>query len=163
MQMATPAATTATSEIEIKTLPAQDYLGQRFTSRLATVGRDVQSSFMRLYNRIEEAHSRPAGPPFLIASEPNEGSIEIEVGAPCIPVPESRDGFHVGHLDAGNAAVLLYRGPYDRIGTAYEELFAWIGTHGYSPRGDAREIYLNGPGEVVDPTDYLTDVVVPIR
>ena len=96
--MATSSVAT-TTEVEIKDVPAQDYLGRRFTTKLVTVGQDVREAFARLYSRIEEAESRPAGPPFLIASQPSGGSMEIEVGAPCTPIPPAVDGLHAGHLD----------------------------------------------------------------
>ncbi|HET7465296.1 MAG TPA: GyrI-like domain-containing protein [Candidatus Dormibacteraeota bacterium] len=161
--MATRADTTTLTAIEIKDLPAQDYLGVRFTASVQSIGRDVQAAFARLYSHISVAGSRPSGPPFLIASPPSEGTLQVEVGAPCTPVPEPAAGLHTGRLEGGPSATVLYRGPYDRIGKAYEALFAWIGTHGHHPQGDAREIYLNGPDEATTPGDYLTEVVVPIR
>ena len=151
------------TDVDVKQVPAQDYIGRRFVTSTSTVGRDVEHAFNLLYELIASAKAQPAGPPFLMASAPSEGKIEIEVGAPCTPVPEPTEGLHAGHLDGGRVASLLYRGPYELIGKAYEELFAWIGRNGSSPRGDAREVYLNGPGEVERPSDYLAEIVVPIR
>lgn len=161
--MSTAATTTEAGSVVVKELPAQDYLGQRFTSELTAIGHDVQAAFGRLYGRITEAGSTPSGPPFLIASPPAAGAMEVEVGAPCVPVPEPAPGLHSGHFDAGRAAVLLYRGPYEGIGRAYEDVFAWIGRNGFTPAGAAREVYLNGPAEAQTPNDYLTEVVVPVR
>jgi effector-binding domain-containing protein len=149
--------------VVVKDLPAQDYLGQRFTSKLTTVGRDVQAAFAHLYGRIQEAGATPSGPPFLIASQPARGAMEVEVCAPCIPVPEPAPGMHAGRIESGRAAVLLHRGSYEAIGGAYEQVFEWIGRNGYSAAGAAREVYLNGPAEAPSPNDYLTEVVVPVR
>ena len=161
--MSTATKPTEAGSVVVKDLPPQDYLGQRFTSKLTAIGPDVQAAFGRLYGRITDAGSTPSGPPFLIASQPLAGAMEVEVGAPCDPVPEPAPGLHSGHFDAGRAAVLLYRGPYEGISQAYEEVFEWIGRNGFTPAGAAREVYLNGPAEAQTPSDYLTEVVVPLR
>lgn len=154
--------TTDALKVEIKELPAQEYLGRRFVAALDSVGHDVQEGFGLLYKRISEARSRPAGPPFLIASQPSGGVMEIEVGAPCDPVPAPPEGMHAGRLDGGPSAVLLYRGPYDKIGPVYGRLFAWIAEHGHRPAGPPREVYLNGPDQVRSADEYITELVVPI-
>lgn len=160
----TDAMTTAEiGEIQIRELPVRNYLGEHFASPTTEVGRNVQGAFASLYSQIERARSRPAGPPFLIASPPKDGVMEIEVGAPCNPVPEPAPGQHAGKLDACRAAATLYRGPYERIGQVYGQVFRWIGEHGYRPAGAPREVYLNGPGDVQDSAGYLTEVVIPIQ
>lgn len=161
--MSTAPTTPEVANVVIKELPAQDYLGQRFTAGLANVGRDVQAAYGRLFGRIKEAGSSVAGPPFLISSQPAGGVMEIEVCVPCSPVPEPAQGMHAGHLDPGRAATVLYRGPYDRMGKVYQQIFEWIERNGYSPAAAAREVYLNGPAEVQSPDGYLTDIIVPIR
>lgn len=149
-------------DVELKDLPAQDYLGKRFTASGPAVGQGVQKAFAELYACIGAAGATPVGPPFLTASEPAGGTMEIEVGAPCSPVPEPAAGLHRGRLEAGRAAVTLYRGPYEKISDVYPRLFAWVAEHGHQPAGKPREIYLNGPAEVSKPEDYLTQLQVPI-
>jgi len=160
--MRTEPTSTEVTNVSIRELPGQDYLGLTMRSAVGSVGQDVQNAFQQLYTRIAEAHSRPDGPPFLIASPPKDGMMEIEVGAPCTPVPEPTAGLHAGRLEAGRAAVVLHRGPYDGIGPMYAKLFAWIGQHGYRQTCPPREIYLNGPDDVKSPADYLTELVVPV-
>ena len=149
-------------EIKVEPLPGQDYLGSRFNSRLETVGVDVQKALAGLYRQIQAAGAAPSGPPFLIASPPSGGSMTIEVGAPCAPIPEPDEGQHRGHLEATTAVIALYRGPYAEVGPAYEAAFSWAATHGYRPSGAPREVYLNGPDEVASPAEYLTQVVLPV-
>jgi effector-binding domain-containing protein len=148
--------------VEVKDRPAQDYLGKRFTSSSATVGQGVQQAFTELYACITEAKTTPTGPPFLIASEPAGDTMEIEVGAPCSPVPEPTAGLYRGRLEACRAAVTVHRGPYEEIGPTYPRLFGWVAEHGHRPVGQAREVYLNGPDEVATPAEYLTELIVPI-
>lgn len=148
--------------VDLKDLPAQDYLGKHFTSGLESIGPLVQEAFAELYACISEARSSPTGPPFLIASEPVGGAMEIEVGAPCRPVPAPASGLHRGQLEAGRAAVAVHRGPYEEIGPVYARLLTWVTDHGYEPAGRPREVYLNGPGEAASPADYMTQLIVPI-
>jgi effector-binding domain-containing protein len=148
--------------VELKDLPAQDYLGKRFTASGAGIGQGVQKAFAELYACIGASAAAPTGPPFLTAAEPVGDTMDIEVGAPCSPVPEPTGDLYRGRLEACRAAVTLYRGPYEEIAHAYPRLFAWVAEHGHHPVGRAREVYLNGPAEVSKPEEYLTELMVPI-
>lgn len=152
----------AAPKVTIEERTAQEYLGRRFTSRVESVGSDVQAAFARLYGRIADGGAHPTGPPFLVASLPKDGLMDIEVGAPCVPVPEPSEGLHAGRLPGGRFAVLVHRGAYEDLARTYEELFAWIERHGYRADGAVREVYLNAPGEATSPADYLTELVVLI-
>ena len=147
----------------MRDLPAQEYLGKRFTSGLGSVASDVQAAFAGLYDRIRASGAAPTGPPFLVASQLTlRGKMEIEVGAPCAPVPGPDEGQHRGRLEAGEAAVAVFRGPYDQIGPVYTALYEWALRSDRPPAGPPREVYLNSPDEVEGPADYLTEVVLPI-
>ncbi|HYM65908.1 MAG TPA: GyrI-like domain-containing protein [Patescibacteria group bacterium] len=159
--MATVSSQTELS-VEVKELPAVDYLGKNLTAPAAAVGKEVSGAFAQLYGAIAKAGVTPAGPPFLIASEPAGGTMEIEVGAPCMPVPEPDSGLHRGRLEACRAAVTVHHGTYEAIGPVYSRLFAWLFAHGHKAAGKAREVYLNGPDDVATPDDYLTELIVPI-
>lgn len=146
----------------MKHLGAQEYLGKRFSSSLGSVGPEVASAISGLYLRIQDSGAVPAGPPFLVAGQPSGGRMEIEVGAPCAPVPEPAPGQHRGHLEASTAAVTRHRGPYDTIGPLYAALFEWAARNGYRPAGNPREVYLNSPSNAASPADYLTELILPI-
>lgn len=149
--------------VEVKDLPAQDYLGKHITTGPESVGGHIQQAMGDLYACIGEGNSSPAGPPFLIASEPVDGTMEIEVGAPCEPVPTPADGLYRGRLEACRAAVAVYRGPYEEIGPVYARLLTWATEHGHKPAGRTREVYLNGPDEAASPAEYMTELILPLR
>jgi DNA gyrase inhibitor GyrI len=148
--------------IELRDLPAQDYLGKRFTASGAAIGPAVKEAFVELYACIAAAKAAPTGPPFLMAGEPAGDTMEMDVCAPCAPVPEPAPGLYHGRLEACRAAVTVHRGPYEEIGPVYPRLFAWVSEHGHRPMGKPREVYLNGPDEVATPDEYLTELIVPI-
>lgn len=153
---------TTTTKVEVRDFASQDYLGKRFRSSLGFIGPDVASAINGLYGRIQETGAIPTGPPFLIAGPPMGGKMEIEVGAPCAPVPTPAADQHRGRLEAGKAAVAVHRGPYEKIAPFYPALFDWAAAHGYHPTGSPREVYLNGPNDVTTPDEYLTELVLPI-
>lgn len=149
--------------VEVRDLPAQEYLGKRFTSALSSVGADVRDALASLYAQITASGASPTAPPFLIASQPTlRGNMEVEVGAPCSPVPAAAAGQHRGRLEACTAAVAVHRGAYDEIGSVYTALYEWTSKNGRRPAGPPREVYLNSPDEVSSPADYLTEVILPI-
>ncbi|MFP4243347.1 MAG: MerR family transcriptional regulator [Chitinispirillaceae bacterium] len=61
------------------------------------------------------------------------------------------------------AATLLHRGPYERLGKSYAELFAWIEEHGYRPADKPRESYIDGIWNKEDPEEWLTEIQIPVK
>lgn len=142
---------------EVRIVGAQPYLGRRLHAPMASVGPLVQEAFAALYRHLAETGTPTAGPPFLIAQEPQGGFLDLEVGAPCTSLPASTADFEAGLLPAGRVAVTVYRGPYDRLGDVYPQLAAWISDRGLQMAGPPREVYLTPPGE-----DPVTEVVWPV-
>jgi effector-binding domain-containing protein len=154
-------AAPASLEVHIRGLLPQPYLGKRFRAPLGDVGPRVQQGYAELFAKLGAARVAPMGPPFVIASAPQQGAMDIELGVPCAAPPAGGD-LYAGTLPGGRAAVTTHRGPYDAIGPTYEALSAWIAANGHTPAGPPREVYLNGPGDVASPDEYLTELVWPI-
>jgi effector-binding domain-containing protein len=53
-------------------------------------------------------------------------------------------------------------GPYEDLGGAYRALTEWIDRNGLEVAGPVQERYLNGPGDLVSPAEYRTEVEIPI-
>jgi effector-binding domain-containing protein len=60
------------------------------------------------------------------------------------------------------AVTALWRGSYQELSGAYMALNTYIHEQGHNYLGPAREVYLRGPGNTNDPTDYLTEVQYPV-
>ena len=89
-------------------------------------------------------------------------NIDMEV---CVPVAGeiAGEGEVTGHvLPGGKFLSLLYRGPYDTVGSTYEALIAYMQEKGLEPAGPSREIYLTDPSQVESPADNLTEIVFPV-
>ncbi len=65
-------------------------------------------------------------------------------------------------IPAGRYAKTTHRGPYDRLGDAWGQLFAWIAQHGHRvAHNKSFEIYRNDPTDT-QPADLITELYAPI-
>lgn len=113
--MSVPAATGTSLEVEIRGVVPQSYLGKRIHAPVGDVGNNVQKGYADLFAKLAAAAVVPAGPPFLIASDPQGGEMDIELGVPCVAPPAAGD------------------------------LSRWIVANGHTMAGPPREVYLTGP------------------
>jgi AraC family transcriptional regulator len=68
-----------------------------------------------------------------------------------------------GECQAAKMAVLLYVGPYEKVGSAYGKVFAAIDAQGYKPAGPIMEKYLDMNPEAVKPEERKTEINVPVE
>lgn len=105
----------------------------------------------------------PVGMPYVRYHPSEPGTFEVEAGFPATgPCPES-DGVRPSALPGGPAACLLYTGPYESMGNAYEALSGWLAAEGKEPDGDMWEVYLSDPDQEPDPTRWQTEIYQPYR
>jgi DNA-binding transcriptional MerR regulator len=80
----------------------------------------------------------------------------------CLPVRKGKevDGISIRELKGGRSVTLIYKGPYEEIGTAYQKIIAYIKERGYKIVPPSREVYLKGPGMIFkgNPKNYLTEI-----
>lgn len=128
----------------------------------------IGKSFSDLFGRLGLLGVDPAGPPFVIYHEFGPDEIDAEV---CVPIAQpvsvttsaaAATKLHARVLPAATVAGTLHVGPYEELGNAYTALTDWIHGNGLEAAGPLLERYLNGPGDVVTPADYRTEVELPI-
>ena len=112
-------------------------------------------------------HSLPLiGMPFARYQEADPEMVTIEPGMRLAPGarPAADGDSEVLHetLPGGSAAVTTHAGPYDQLPAAYSALEAWIKNEHLRPAGAPWECYLNDPGSVPDPKDWLTEIIWPV-
>ena len=91
-----------------------------------------------------------------------EEDADIEVAIPISGRITVDEGFEVKNLSAGKIISVLYTGPYNGVGEAYNRAFELCIKHGYNIRDNTREIYLNSPGETPE-NELLTEIQIPIE
>ena len=63
----------------------------------------------------------------------------------------------------GDAVVLHYKGPYEKMDSAYFQIEEWLKKNNKLKSGPSIEVYLNDPGTVKDKNDLLTDIYQLIK
>jgi DNA-binding transcriptional MerR regulator len=83
--------------------------------------------------------------------------IDTEV---CLPVPAESLGSvpEAWLLPGGEAATLVYRGPWEEIREAYVTLYSWIAHEGFDAIWPARETCLITGEHTDDPREYVTSI-----
>ena len=61
------------------------------------------------------------------------------------------------------AAVMLYEGPFENVGEAYEEVYQWIRQNNYEIAGPGRSSCIHGPWDRSSRSEYLTEIQIPIK
>jgi len=150
--------------VTLKQLPAGHAALLRTRATASTVAATVQAGYGQLAAAITAGQVAFAGPPFLSMSEPfdDEESTPFELGFPVSAPFPTRGAVESIELPAWTVASTVHHGPYEEEGPAYAAVQAWIQEHGHTPIGAPREVYLVSPGDVSDPSEYVTEIQVPV-
>ena len=103
-----------------------------------------------------------AGPPFAQYYSVDPAAVDVEVVFPIAGPVEAPEGMQVLDLPGGDAAQVLYTGPYEEMEPVYRAIEAWIAQHARAAAGPPREIYLTSPADGLPPEQYRTLVVQPL-
>ena len=127
----------------------------------------IPAAFRRLYGWVAKHGLQPGGMPggvYLTDPAAGEASARWELHAPVAgdhpDAPLDASGCGIKHVAPRLVASATYRGPYERIGPAYDELAAWVLASGYTMSGPPEEIYLSEP--TTPPEDTLTEIHFPV-
>jgi effector-binding domain-containing protein len=103
-----------------------------------------------------------AGPWFTHHLRMDPGVFDFEIGVP-VTAPFSPAGrAQPGELPAATVVRTIFHGDYEGLGSAWEEVDAWIAANGHSPGTDLWEVYLTGPESTSNPADWRTELNKPI-
>ena len=122
-------------------------VSQRVSVQLATIGTAIGAGFRGVYGFLGPTGAA-AGEPFVIyhgMPTKDDRPFDIEICAPIGRDVEPPRGWTVTDLPGGTFASVIHVGPYEALGSAYDELEAWIGREGFAIAGPPREVYLSEP------------------
>jgi effector-binding domain-containing protein len=143
-------------------LEPQAILSIRDRRPLGDVPAFIKAAFVDLFGRLRLLAVSPSGPPFVIYHEFGTDFIDAEVSVP-IDRSISAAGRVVSRIvPAMTVARTVHVGAYEALDDAYAAVSDWIGDHGFEAAGPIQERYLNGPGDHVAPSDYRTEIEIPI-
>lgn len=129
----------------------------------------IPDGYRQLYEWIDHYGLQPAGMPeavYLTAPETTpQDEAMWELWAPVAPglaeTEPSDDRIGVKLVAQETVASTVHRGPYDALGSVYEELTKWTEDNGYTMIGPPREVYLTGPD--TPQSETLTEIQFPIQ
>ena len=128
-------------------------------------GEGIGQMFQELIGFLVSNNIKPAGPSMLIYrdTEYKEQDADIEVAAPISTEITGTESVQVYELEGfEQAATITYKGPYEDMDEAYNEIMSWIAGNDYRINGFCRELYLVSPGDTDDPSQYVSEIQVPI-
>jgi DNA-binding transcriptional MerR regulator len=151
-----------TQEVVTKKVPAQMIASVRDTVTIE----GIAQLFGELFGYLGQLGLGPAGPPIGIYydEEFREGAIDAEIAAPVAGSVPERGRIKVRELPAvDQAASIIHEGAYENVGGTYSQLLKWVETNGYRLAGPIREVYVQGVEPGRDPSDYVTEIQLPVE
>jgi effector-binding domain-containing protein len=150
-------------EILDRHVPEQLVLGIRKQLPMSALPAFLGESFGRLYTAVPSLGAHPLGMPFVLYHEFGPDLIDVEACVPVDRTVEPGAPVRAFTLPAADVAMTTHVGPYEGLAEAYAALSAWIADHGYRSAGPVRERYLNGPSDGTPPSEYRTEIEMPIE
>jgi effector-binding domain-containing protein len=151
------------SDFKVRDHQSLTVLSQEGNVTLANIGAAISAGLMQAYGFLGPTGATADAPPFVIyhgSPGGNDRPFDIEI---CVPVSRTVDpptGWVTKELPAGTFASVVHIGPYDMLGTAYDELGAWIAREGFAIAGPPREVYMSEPS--TPPGETRTVIEFPV-
>lgn len=148
--------------VSVADVRAQRVLAIREQRAVADMPALLNEALRALYYRSTATAAAPAGPPFVIYHSFGEGGVDAEV---CLPVETdvpATPRIACRALPPMTVARTIHSGPYERLHAAYAALATWVARHDLAPAGPMSERYLVGPADSPSPSEYVTEVSVPV-
>ncbi|NTU57971.1 MAG: transcriptional regulator [Chlorobiaceae bacterium] len=147
---------------ELRELSPAPALMIRMHTSMHDIARLFDAGYREIVALLATQGRKPAGAPFARYFNMDSKMIDIEFGFPVESDVQGGGRIAVGATPCGKAVTSLFIGPYNEIEPAYDALMKWADDNGYSPSGEAYEIYLNDPTSI--PSDQLrTQVHLMLR
>ena len=121
-----------------------------------------EAAFAELYGALGLLEISPAGMPFAIYHEFGTDGVDVEVCVPAVQAISPTGRVNSRELPSMTVARTLHVGRYEDLEPAYAAVTAWVTRNGFVPAGPVQERYLNGPGDQVSPSEYRTEIEIPV-
>lgn len=151
-------------EVETVELPDQPALCVRFRTSMEKITEDIGRAYGVVFAHLGKVGGIPAGPPFALYYDidMNPDDFEMETCAPVVSEVAGEGEVEFRVLPGGKFLQTMHRGPYDKMETTYEALFAYMNENGLEVVAPTRDVYLTDPSQVERPEDILTQVLLPL-
>jgi effector-binding domain-containing protein len=148
------------TQCEVKEHPDRHILSVRTHAGVQDLPRVLGDVYGRIMAYLGEVNTQPNGHPFVIYYNMDMSNLDIEVGFEVPAGLTGKNDLIPGVIPASKVVSLIYTGPYEECGSAYEALGQWFKENQLEGTGTAIEFYLNDPQ--VDPPAQ-TRIEMPIK
>ncbi len=144
----------------VKEYPDRPVLSVRTHAAAQDLPRILEGVYGRIMGYLAERKTQPTGMPFVIYYNMDMANLDIEMGFETPAGLSGRDDIQAGTIPAAKVVSLIYTGPYEECGPAYEAMSKWMVENNLEGTGVAIEFYLNDPQ--VDPPAQ-TRIEMPLK
>ena len=113
-------------------------------------------------NHVMSNDGQLAGPPFTHYLAMGE-NIELQAGVPLRDKIAGSDAVEIGELPGGEVLTTVHIGPYDQLNKAYQALAEHVSKHDLKPGDTIWEYYWTDPEEEQDPSNWKTEIFLPLK
>jgi effector-binding domain-containing protein len=132
----------------------------------ATTTDDISSkmgkSYSRLFMTIGQQQLKPGKVMAIYRTSSAPWIFDVAVEVDKAP-SEQQEEIQFKTTDGGDAIVMHFKGPYEQLGNAYQQIDEWLKKNNKQRSGAPMEVYLNEPATVKDKNELLTDVYQLIK
>ena len=131
---------------------------------MTDIGKVIGDAFRTLDAALEQAKTKPAGPPMARYRQFGSGRVIMDLG---FPVQESMltslraAGLQTGMTGGGQALRAIHTGPYDKLRLTYDAMLEAIAAAGREPADEMWERYLSSPTAPAE--EMRTEVLWPVK
>ena len=137
------------TQCEVIEYPDRPMLSVRTRAGVQDLPRVLGDIYGRIMVYLGEVKTQPTGMPFVIYYNMDMSNLDIEVGFEAPNGLSGKEDIQAGKIPAGKVVSLIYTGPYEECGPAYEAMGKWMIENNLDGTGVVIEFYLNDPQ--VDP------------
>jgi effector-binding domain-containing protein len=162
-QQMKPQAGYFTGEVATKEIQSQNALAMRINCSLEEIEEKMSGSIGRLFSMADSSGLEMTGPPFTIWYKWEGEEFEFDN---CIPVSESinpGEGVRAIQTYSGKVVSVLHTGHYSTAHNSWMVLENWMKENALESNGDPMEVYLTNPQDEPDPTNWVTELVWPVK
>ncbi len=143
------------------------YMYKTTSASAGNVSNMMAQQYASILNFMDDNNIKSSGMPFTIYNEMNDNGNVIMSNA--IPVRDRvviADGGNIlcGYYDKTRAVKVTLKGDYSNLGEAWDTATTYLKTNNLeASEQHPFEIYLNDPGNIPNPANYLTEIYIPIK
>jgi effector-binding domain-containing protein len=113
------------------------------------------------------AGGQPMGPPLAMYYEDPEKTpakdLTCKIAFPTAAEATAAAPVVIEKMPEYTAAQCTYKGPYEGSGEIWKSCDKWVTDHGYACSGAPMEVYIRSQGDKVPPSEYLTEIRIPVK